>query len=462
MTATTSRTTRLALTASVLGFFVVTLDATIVNVVLPSIRADLGGGVTGMQWVVDGYTLTFAVLLLTAGSLTDRLGARHALIAGVVGFAAASAACGAAPSIAVLVAARVAQGAAAAMIMPASMALIRQAFPDPVERGRALGAWATGGALASTSGPLLGGALTEIDWRWVFFINLPVAAIAVALLRRVPTSDRRQAPLDRAGQIAAAVAMAGLTFGAIEAGTKGLRSPVVIVALVLAVVGALAFARIESRVAHPMLPLSLLHIRAVPVCMLAGFAFMVGFFGLPFIASLYLQEMRGLSALATGAMFLPMVLAGLILSPPAPRIFERLGRRTTLVGGLGMLTAGLVAMAFLPTGVPLWVYSAAMVLVGVTGPLITPPASALLLDAVPAHQAGTASGVFNTARQVGGALGVAVFGGLLAHRDSFTAGMTQSFLIAAAVTATAAVVATRLRHTAGAPATPDHPVLLSD
>jgi DHA2 family methylenomycin A resistance protein-like MFS transporter len=437
------RRTNAALAASVLGFFVVTLDATIVNVVLPSIRTDLGGGVSGMQWVVDGYTLMFAALLLTAGSLTDRLGARNAMAFGIVGFAVASACCGFAPILAVLVAARVAQGCAAALVMPASMALIRHAFPDPIARGRAVGIWGTGAAVASTSGPVLGGALATLDWRWVFWVNLPIAIVALTLLTRVPATERRPAPFDVPGQVLGIAAMGGLTFGAIEAGVRGFTDPAVLAALVIAVAAGLLFVRVEARSRHPMMPLALWRVRAVPASLAIGFAFMVGYFGLPFVASLYLQQLRGLSALATGATFLPSMLTGLILTPFSARVTERYGRRRVLTAGLLLMTAGLAAFASLPLSTPIWVFSAVMVLIGAGGPAVSPPATALLLDQVSARQAGAASGMFNTARQVGGALGIAVFGGLMAHFGTAT-GMTVSLLIAAAVTVVAALIAARL------------------
>jgi len=173
---------RAALAAALLGFFVITLDAVIVNVVLPSIRRDLGGGVTGLAWVVDGYPLMFAALLLSAGSLSDRIGARRAFGLGMVVFVMASAGCGLAPNLPALVAARLVQGSAAAVMMPSAMALLREAFPDPRRRAGALAMWAMGGAVASSTGPVLGGLLDILDWRLIFYINLPVGLIALALL----------------------------------------------------------------------------------------------------------------------------------------------------------------------------------------------------------------------------------------------------------------------------------------
>jgi DHA2 family methylenomycin A resistance protein-like MFS transporter len=217
--------TAAALGAAVLGFFVVTLDAVVVNVALPSIRGELGGGITGLQWVVDGYTLMFAALLLSAGSLSDRFGARRTFGAGVAGFVLASLACGLAPSMGALVAARFVQGAAAAMMMPSSMALIGEAYPNPVTRARAVAMWALGGSVASSAGPVLGGVLTLVSWRLIFFVNLPAGVVALLLLAKTARSPRRPAPFDWAGQIAAVLAMGGLTYAAIEAGAAGLAAP---------------------------------------------------------------------------------------------------------------------------------------------------------------------------------------------------------------------------------------------
>jgi MFS family permease len=212
-----------ALAAAVVGFFVVTFDTVVVNVALPSIRRDLGAGITGLQWVVDGYTLMFAGLLLWSGALSDRIGARRGFSTGVELFIAASAACGFAPSLATLVAARFVQGSAAAVMMPASMALIGHAFADPRRRAHAIAVWAMGGALASSSGPVFGGALTLISWRLIFFINVPVGAAALALLSRLAPSPQRRMPLDWVGQLTAVLAMGGLTYGAIEPAPPGSR-----------------------------------------------------------------------------------------------------------------------------------------------------------------------------------------------------------------------------------------------
>jgi MFS transporter, DHA2 family, methylenomycin A resistance protein len=432
------------LAAAVLGFFVVTLDAVVVNVALPSIRGELGGGITGLQWVVDGYTLMFAALLLSAGALSDRIGARRAFGAGVGLFLAASVACGLAPTIGVLVAARFVQGAAAAVMMPSSMAMIGQAYPAPVTRARAVAMWAMGGAVASSSGPVLGGFLTLVSWRLIFFVNVPVGAVALVLLARTGPSPRRPAPFDPAGQLTAVLAMGGLTYGAIEAGASGFAAPRVLAAFAVAAVALAVFLAVEARVAHPMVPLDLFRSRTVSVTVAVGFAFVVGYYGLPFVMSLYLQQLRGLSPPVTGAVFLPMMLVGAALTPFSARLDERLGARVLVTAGLLVMTTGLVALALVPASTPVWVLAVLMVLTGLAGPLVMPPVTAVLLNGVPAHRAGTASGVFNTSRQVGGALAVAVFGALLADQQAFLHGLRISLLIAGAVALAAAAAGLRL------------------
>ena len=431
-----------AVAVALMAFFIVTLDAVVVNVALPSIRDSLGGGVRGLQWVVDGYTLMFAALLLSAGSLSDRVGARRAIGYGLVLFALASAACGLAPTLVLLVAARLIQGAAAAALMPASLALIGQAYDDPIRRARAVGVWAMGGAVASSSGPLVGGVLTLVDWRLVFLINVPVCVAGLILLRCTAASPQRPAPFDPVGQITAVIAMGGLTFGVIESGDTGLVSPRVLIALLLAAVAAVAFVVSQARGPHPMVPPSLFASRNVSLTMVIGFAFMVGFYGVPFLFSLYFQQVRDLTPLETGLAFLPMMAIGLVLTPLSARIVERIGPRVPITGGLALMTLGLVALGCLPPTVPLWVPSSLMVLVGIGGPLVMPPTISVLLNTVPAHQAGTASGVLNTSRQVGGALAIAVFGALVADPANFYSGLRASLFLAAGVLLAASIAST--------------------
>ena len=440
----------LTLGAATLGFFIVTLDAVVVNVALPTVQHDLGSGISGLQWVVDGYTLMFAAFLLTSGVLSDRLGARRAFAFGVIAFSLASLACGLAPSLGLLVTARFGQGLAAAVMMPSSMALIGQAYSSAGERARAVALWAMGGAVASSSGPILGGALTGISWRLIFLINVPVGLLTLGLVQRVAPSARRSASIDWIGQIAAIVAMGGLTYGAVEAGAVGFGHKSVIVALVIAVVGIMTFALNQARARHPMVPRQLFGNHTMRLSALIGFAFTVGYYGLPFVFTLYFQQERGLSALATGALFLPMMLIGAALTPLSARIVERAGHRLPIAGGLVLMAAGLVLLGLMPPSAPVWLLSVLMILVGLGGPLVMPPTTGVLLNSVHGYTAGTASGVFNTSRQIGGALAIAVFGALLANQATFMHGVRFSLLIAAPVAVIAAGAALRLRCTEAA------------
>ena len=438
------RHSRAALFAAVTGFFVITLDAVVVNVALRQISLDLGATITGLQWIVDGYTLLFASCLLSAGAFSDRIGARRAYAIGMAAFVITSLGCGLAPTVTVLILARILQGTAAAIMLPASMALIGEAFPDPAKRARAVGMWAMGGALASISGPVLGGLLSLVDWRLIFLINLPVGTAALIRLRRVPRSAHRSVPVDWAGQITAITAMGALTFGAIEAGAAGITAPLTLIAFAIAVVAGAGFVMAERRGKHPMVPLPLLHDRTMVVSIGIGFSYMVGYFGLPFVMSLYAQQERGLSPVETGVVFVPMMLSGAILTPFIARLSERLGARSLISCGMTLMAIGLTVIALLPASTPMWVLAAVMVLVGLAGPLVIPTITAVLLNSFDAQRAGTVSGVFNTSRQVGGALAVAVFGSMLARSTTFLQGFATSLLIAAGLALVMAILATRL------------------
>ena len=434
---------RPAMAAVLLGFFTIMVDAMIVNVALPSIGRGFGSTMTGLQWVVDGYTLTFAAFLLSAGAISDRVGARQAFAGGLALFVAASVVCGLAPGLGVLVAARLVQGAGAAMVLPSSLALLRETFADPAERARAIALWAVSGAVGAAAGPVAGGLLTVLDWRMVFFVNLPVGAVALLLLRYAHPSPRQAVPFDPAGQIAAVAAMGGLTYAAIEAGAVGFGAPRVLAALAVAVVSAVVYVVAQARGRHPMTPLPLLRSRVMSLAVAIGFALNVGFYGMIFLLGLYLQQVHGLSALATGVAFLPMSVLTSFVGPVAARLATRFGARMPVITGQLMMATGLAAMATLPAAAPVWLTVPLMVPVGAGGAMAITPLTALLLEAVPAERAGVASGVLNAARQLGGALAVAAFGALVADRARFVTGLHTGLLIAAAVVAVS-IVATWL------------------
>ncbi|MFI7382830.1 MFS transporter [Streptomyces sp. NPDC049813] len=435
---------RLVLLAALLGFFLISLDALIVTVALPDIGRGLGGGMSGLQWVVDGYTLMFAALMLSAGALCDRIGARRAFGGGLVLFALASMACGSAPGLAVLVAARLVQGAAAAVMMPASLALVRQNYPDRAERARAIAVWTVGGAVAVAAGPVVGGALTaSAGWRWIFFVNLPAALLALALLARVPRSPRLPARLDGTGQVTAVLALGGLTYGVIEGGAEGFGRPMVLGSLLVAVAAAVTFLFAQARGDRPMLPLLLFRTRVVAVSLVVGFMLNAAYYGGVFVFSLYLQQERGQSALQAGVLFIPMTALVAVVNLASARLAARFGPRVPLIAGQLVGVVGLLTLLTVGGGTDVRVVAVLMVPVGLGGALAVPALTAMLLDVVPADRAGTAGAVLNTARQVGGAIAVAVYGALLAGAGTFLAGMRWSVLVAAAgLLATAAATLT--------------------
>jgi DHA2 family methylenomycin A resistance protein-like MFS transporter len=422
-----------ALAAAMLGFAVVALDAQIVNVALPDIRGALGGGLSGLQWVVTGYTLTFSALLLVAGGVADRVGARRAYGVGMGLFVMASALCGLAPSLPALVAARVVQGVGAALVTPTSLALIREAYTDPRSRGRAIAYWAMGGSVAAAAGPVLGGALTALDWRLIFFVNLPVGGLALAVLARVAPSERRGARFDWTGQVSAVVALFALTYAVIEGGNLGWASPVIVATAAVTVVGLVVFLAAQARGRHPMVPLDLLGSPVVATALVVAYVSMAAFYGVVFLQSLYFQQQRGASSLVTGLLFLPMTGLVAALNPLVARVVERHGRVLPIVAGMLVMVAGLVGLSVLPAAAPVLLVAAVMVPVGVGGSFTVPPVTGTILEHVPGHQAGTASGVLSTARQLGGSLGVAVYGAVVAGQDNFQNGLRTSLLISAAV-----------------------------
>jgi DHA2 family methylenomycin A resistance protein-like MFS transporter len=391
------------------------VDVSAVNIALPAIRDSLHGGMAGLQWVVDAYTLMCAALMLSAGALADRVGARRAYSWGVALFTLASLGCALAPGIGVLVAARVAQGVAAAVVMPASLALVRQVYDEPRARARALALWSVGGSVAMAAGPVLGGLLTDVaGWRAVFLLNLPIGVVILGLLVRVPRSPSRPAALDLGGQLTAVLALAGLAFAVIEGGHLGWTSTPVLAAAALAVVGALAFHAVEARHPHPMVPLGMVRERRVSVPLAAGFAINAAFYGAVFLLGLYYQQLRGMSGTEAGLMFVPLsaVVTGANLL--SPRLAERFGRRTVLVAGQLVLAGAMVAMLPLAAHTPVWLVLVLLLPLSIGGAVVVPVLPALLMDAVPGERAGTASGLLNSLRQTGGALAVALFGGLLA------------------------------------------------
>lgn len=443
-------TGRAVLIVALLGFFMISLDATAVNVALPAMGRTFGATTAGLQWVVDGYTVPFAALLISAGAVSDRAGAKRVFGCGLAAFTAASAACGLAPWLGFLIGARVVQGAAAAVMLPASLALVRQAYPDPAPRARAVAVWSAGAASAIAAGPVAGGVLTSAaDWRMIFFVNLPVGLAALVLLARAPASPRRSVPLDLTGQLAAVVTLAALAFGVISGGASGFGRPLTAGALALAALGGAAFVVTEARVEHPMMPLRMIRSRVVAACLAIGFSINAAFYGIAFVLSLYFQRVLGEPPVTAGLMFLPMTALLTAANLLSARVAARHGHYVPVRAGLLVSALGMLALAF-SHGVA--AVAVVLVPVGTGLGFALPSLTFVLLEAIPAAQAGLAGGLLNASRQTGGALAVALYGALVsgALSGSFLASMRVSMLISAALLIASAVTAlTVLRRASG-------------
>ncbi|MDL4776736.1 MFS transporter [Actinomadura xylanilytica] len=436
---------KLILATTFMGIFLLNLDAMAVTVALPGIGRALGGGTAGLQWIVDAYTLMFAALLISAGTLSDRIGASRAFGAGVAVFTVASAACGLAPGLDELIAARLLQGSAAAIMLPSSLALVRQAFPDAAERARAIALWTVAGAVAVAAGPVAGGVLSStLSWRAIFVVNLPVGLAVLAVLTRVERSPRRAAPLDPYGQLTAIVALAALTFGVIGGGEYGFGEPLVPGCLGLAAVAAVAFVMIEARTAAPMVPLGLFRSRTVTVSVVIGFGVNAAFYGLVFVLSLFLQDVLHLSVMAAGVMFLPMmaVIAGANLV--SARAAARFGPRMPIAAGQAIFALAMFGLLWMDEGTGRPVIAAMLVPAGLGLGLAVPSLTAVLLNDIAADRAGTAAGILNSFRQTGGALAVAVVGALVADRGEFMVGLRVALCVAAVMLVVTTAAALKL------------------
>ena len=294
---------RWTLVAMSLGFAVVQLDISVVNVALKSIGSALGGGVSDLQWVVNAYTIGFAAFILTAGALGDRIGARRVFVSGFLLFMVASAVCGLAPNLGVLIAARAIQGIGAAVLVPSSLSLLNHAYTEPAARSRAVGLWLAGASTALSGGPLIGGILiATLAWRAIFFINVPVALAGIYLTRRYAseTSQSRDRGVDVGGQVLAVLTLTSLVAATIEGGSRGFGSPLVLGGFALAVAAGGAFVAVEARSARPMLPLRLFENRTFSVTATMGLLINIAFYGLIFVFSLLFQREQGLTPLETG------------------------------------------------------------------------------------------------------------------------------------------------------------------
>ena len=411
-------TKRLVLVACILGTTVVTVDGTAVNVALPSIASDLGGGLAGQQWTANAYLVTLGSLLLIGGSLGDVLGERRVFMTGVAGFGATSLLCALAPSIGLLVAARALQGVAGALLTPAALAVIVRTFPE-AERGRAVGTWTAWGGIGTVLGPVVGGQLVDAaSWRWIFAINLPLVVVTLALIARVLPADApraRGSRIDVWGALLCAAGLAGVTFGLIEQPLRGFGDPVV--ALPLAAGAALftAFVLYERRAAAPMLPLGLFARRNFAAGNVQTLAMYGGLGVLFFLLVLFLQGVAGYDALHAGSASVPVTLVMFALSSRFGRLADRYGPRLFMGAGPLLSAAGLALLLRLDASVDYWTDLLPALLVFALGLSMTvAPLTATVLADADEHNAGVASAVNNAIARVAGLVAIAAIGALVA------------------------------------------------
>jgi DHA2 family methylenomycin A resistance protein-like MFS transporter len=413
---------RVLATVSV-AFVVTQLDVTIVNIALPSIGSQLRAPVSTLQWIVDAYTLAFAVLMLSAGVLGDRFGARRLFAAGMVLFAVASLACALAPNAAVLVAARAAQGISAAAMLPNSLALLNRACShDPDLRARAVGLWTASGAVAIAAGPVLGGILIAAwGWRSIFFVNVPICAAGLlATFAWIPRREE-QAPdarhhqpvgIDLPGQGIAIVALTAFTGAVIEMRPLGIDHPLILGALAASVLAAFAFVAVEAKSRAPMIPLALLRDKTFSAAVVFGICVNMAYYGTVFILSLFMQRVRGDTALQAGLAFLPLTGGFLVSNVASGWVVARYGPRRPMMLGAFVGALGYALLHFTQAGTPLPFLLIPFLLIPAGMGLAVPAMTTAVLASVEHKRAGTASALLNTARQAGGAVGVAAFGAL--------------------------------------------------
>jgi EmrB/QacA subfamily drug resistance transporter len=411
------------------GLFMIMLDNTIVNVALPSIQRDLHIGISELEWVFNGYALTFGVLMLTGGKLADLMGRRSIFIAGLVIFTVASLFCGLATSAGWLIGARVVQGVGSALMNPATLSIITATFP-PRQRGMAIGIWAGVSAMALAIGPLAGGLITQhLNWNWIFFINVPIGILAILVTRIVVDESRDTSAkqrLDLPGLLSSGIALFALTYGLIEANTYGWTSGRILGLFTLAAIGLLVFIALEMRQRAPMLDLSLFKngtfAGANTVMLLVGLAM----FGVFFYNSLFIQNILGYSAVQTGASFLPMTVLIILVAPLAGKYSDRVGSRWLMGLGMLLLAASLFIFSRLDEASTFWNILPGLLVGGFGMALVMTPTTAAAMGSVPVDKAGVGSAVLNSGRQVGGALGIAVMGAIIAEAVTAPPGTPES------------------------------------
>ena len=436
-----------------LAAFVTALDNTVVNVALPSIQRDLGSHVSGLQWIATSYILAFASLLLAGGRLTDLYGRRRIFLIGLGLFGVASLLAGVASSSEFLVIARVLQGAGAALVLPATLAVLSA---DLAGASRHLGAgvFTAAIALALALGPVVGGAISQYwQWSWIFFLNVPLGVLTMGLgcLTIGRGSDGPRDRIDVGGLLTSAVAMAALTYALIEGNEKGYSAADIRVGFGVALLGAVAFVLVERRARAPMVDVALFANRVFSGGTAAQVLWGLGINGVFFFTSLFLQDVLGLSPTAAGTMFAPLAVVLILAVPVAPLLATRVGVHWTVAGGMALIAGGLIWVSFVGRGDPAVALLPGLALIGLGSALTTPLTSAVL-EVVPAAKAGVAAAVISTAREISGVLGIALTGAVVAARqaaaasdgvgqlDAFASGYATGLWCSAALTTLGGII----------------------
>lgn len=412
----TSLAQKWLLAATSISYIIVILDTSAVNVALKPLASALQPSISGLQWIVSSYTVTFASLLLSGGALSDKLGAKNVYLTGLLLFALASAGCGFSSTLSFMIFSRILQGIGAALLVPASLSLINCGFANPQSRAKALGIWSGCGGIAMAAGPLFGGVLIHlIGWRSIFLVNIPIAVLGIVLAMRIPTIKiiTRERTMDFAGQLMAIIALGGSVAVLLEGLHRGWRDPWICGGVAGVAIAWSLFILRERAISQPMLPMKLFgnadFSGSVSVSLISGLVF----YGQFFMLSLYFGTVRGWSSLELGLAFLPLTLLVTLGSFSAGKLNSLFGPFWLIAGCCLLYAAGFTGLLVLRGNAPYWLIALCFPPLGLAAGIITPVATAVVMNSVVKEQAGLAAGLLNASRQAGSALGIAIFGGLL-------------------------------------------------
>lgn len=422
------------LLACCLGFLVVQLDVSVVNVGLGALKEAFDTNLTGLQWVINSYALVFSALLILGGACGDKWGAKSAFIAGFATFTLGSIGCGLADSMTMLVVMRLLQGVGAAFMVPTSLTLIRLSFDNPDQRKSAVALWGACGGIALAAGPVAGGVLIDyLGWRSIFLINVPIGILAIWLITRyAPASPRMGKKIDTGGQASIAISLAALTYALTESSGQGWTA-LTLSSLAIAVLFLLVFVLVERHVQAPMLPARLAKNAVLISMSLAGAVINLTFYGMVFVFSIYFQTILHYDAFKTGLSFIPLTAVLTLSTLISARVARTISAGRIIVTGFIIQVIGFLALSQVGTQSPLWILNGALMLVGIGSACSVPSITNSMLAAVTKEDAGIASGLMASARQLGGVIGVAVFGTMIAKSSTaaFSQGMSNAMLVSA-------------------------------